>query len=101
VKGAVGSAPVANATLEYRTAGGSWQPVELHVVSTDNSGPGEPPVGSIHFPTGRAFLTTWDAEIPVSDLGGWINLRVTATDEAGGTFSQEIERAVEVAPVKR
>ena len=33
-------------------------------------------------------------------LGGWIDLRVTAKDAAGNTFSQEIERAFEAAPAK-
>ena len=31
----------------------------------------------------------------------WIDLRVTATDAAGNTFSQEIERAFEAAPSKK
>jgi hypothetical protein len=98
LQGAVGSAAVATAQLEYRVADGTWKPIELHVASIDDTGPGEPSPDD--FPKGRAFVTTWDASIPAPDAGGWIDLRVTATDEAGATFTQEIERAVEIAPVK-
>lgn len=99
ISGAVGSAKVTGTTLEVRTAGGEWTPVDLEVVSTDDSGPGEPPAGG--FPEGRSYLVSYDADIRVPDAGGWVDLRVTSTDEAGGTFSQEIERAFEVAPVKK
>lgn len=96
--GAVGSGAVTGATLEMRVSGGDWRPVPLEVVSTD-SGPGEPP--SWIFPEGRAHVTGYQANLPVPDAGAWIDLRITAEDAAGNTFSQEIERAVEVAPVKR
>ncbi|MFF2275719.1 S8 family serine peptidase [Agromyces sp. NPDC058126] len=99
ISGAVGSAAVSGATLEVRTAGGEWQPVDLEIVSTDDSGPGEVPDGG--FPAGRSYLVSYDADISVPDAGGWVDLRVTSTDEAGGSFSQEIERAFEVAPVKK
>lgn len=98
VAGAVGSGAVTGATLELRVAGGDWVPVPLEVVSAD-SGPGEPP--SWIFPEGRSHVTGYQANLPVPDAGAWIDLRVTAEDAAGNTFSQEIERAVEVAPVKR
>lgn len=97
--GAVGSGAVTEATLEMRVAGGDWVAVPLEVVSSDASGPGEPP--SWIFPEGRAYVTAYRAALPVADAGGWIDLRVKAEDAAGNTFSQEIERAVEVAPVKR
>ena len=38
--------------------------------------------------------------MPVPDKGGWVDLRVTAKDAAGNTFSQEIESAFEAAPAK-
>jgi hypothetical protein len=98
IAGAEDSAAVTGTTLEMRVAGGDWVTVPLEVVSGD-SGPGEPP--SWIFPEGRAHVTAYQAALPVADAGGWIDLRVTAEDAAGNTFSQEIERAVEVAPVKR
>jgi len=98
IAGATGSAAVSAATLEARTAGGDWQPVPLTVTGTDNSGPGEVPGDG--FTAGRAFLTTYGAAIPVADAGGWVDLRVTATDAAGGTLSQEIMKAFQVAPAK-
>ena len=97
--GAVGSGAVTDATLELRAAGGDWVAVPLEVVSSDASGPGESPTWI--FPEGRAFVTAYRANLPVADAGGWIDLRVKAEDAAGNTFSQEIERAMEVAPVKR
>ena len=51
-------------------------------------------------PVERPFLETYTAELAVPDSGAWIDLRVTATDAAGNTFSQEIERAFEAAPSK-
>ncbi|MGW4929724.1 S8 family peptidase [Agromyces sp. NPDC004153] len=98
IAGAADSAAVTGTTLEMRVAGGDWVAVPLEVVSGD-SGPGEPP--SWIFPEGRAFVTAYQADLPVADAGGWIDFRVTAEDAAGNTFSQEIERAVEVASVKR
>ncbi|WP_344296813.1 PA domain-containing protein [Agromyces neolithicus] len=98
IAGAVGSGAITGATLEARVAGGDWTVIDLDVTSTDDSGPGEPPAGG--FPEARAFLTTYDADIRVPDAGGWVDLRVTATDAEGGTFSQEIERAFEAASIK-
>ena len=98
VAGAADSGAVTAATLEVRIAGGDWLAVPLEVVSAD-SGPGEPP--SWIFAEGRAHVTAYQANLPVADAGGWLDLRVTAEDAAGNTFSQEIERAIEVAPVKR
>ena len=54
----------------------------------------------INYPVERPFLETYAAELPVPDAGAWIDLRVTAKDAAGNTFSQEIERAFEAAPSK-
>jgi hypothetical protein len=98
IAGAAHSAAVTETTLEMRIAGGDWVAVPLEVVSGD-SGPGEP--ASWIFPEGRAHVTAYQANLPVADAGGWIDLRVKAEDAAGNSFSQEIERAVEVAPVKR
>ena len=36
----------------------------------------------------------------MSDKGGWVDLRVTATDAEGNTFTQEIEKAFEATPAK-
>ena len=51
---------------------------------------------SVERPVPRAYT----AKIPVPDKGGWVDLRVTAKDAAGNTFSQEIERAFEARPVE-
>ena len=99
IAGATGSGAVTEATLEMRVADGDWVAVPLEVVSSDASGPGEPP--SWIFPEGRAYVTAYQANLPVADAGAWVDLRVKAADAAGNTFSQEIERAFEVAPVKR
>ena len=91
---------ITEATLEVRTA---RRRVEAGLarssVSTDaTTGPGEGD-GDI-FAEGRAYVAAYEAEIAVPDTGGWVDLRVTATDAAGNTFSQEIERAFEAAPAK-
>ena len=99
VAGALGSGAMTDATLEVRISGTDWKPVPLELVSSDDSGPGEPPSGI--FADGRAWVSGYEAALPVPDSGAWLDLRVTATDAAGNTFSQEIERAVQVAPVKR
>ncbi|MEU1972257.1 S8 family serine peptidase [Microbacterium sp. NPDC019599] len=98
VAGAVGSGAVAATTLEMRVGGGAWTKVPLTLVSKDTSGPGEP--SDDVFAEGRAYVASYRVGLPTPDAGGWIDLRITASDEAGNTFSQEIERAVEVAPVK-
>lgn len=98
VAGAQGSAAVSTTTLEMRVAGGAWMPVPLTLVSRDTSGPGAAPDGI--FAEGRAFVAAYSAQLEVPDAGAWIDLRVTTADEAGDTLTQEIERAVEVAPAK-
>jgi hypothetical protein len=62
------------------------------------SGPGEPPADG--FADARAYVAEYTAEVPVPNGGGFLDLRVTAVDEAGNTFSQEIERAVQVSPAR-
>jgi subtilisin family serine protease len=96
--GATGSGAVSGATLEVRLADGDWAPVDLEVVSADTSGPGAPATGS--FATGRAYVTEFRSSLRVPDVGGWVDLRVTATDAMGNTFSQEITHAFEVGAAK-
>lgn len=99
VAGTVPAGAIAAATLEARTAGGEWVPVPLAPATTDApTGPVEGD-GDI-FVTSRAWVSGYAAQIPVSDKGGWVDLRVTATDAAGNTFSQEIEKAFQATPVK-
>ncbi|HEX5860024.1 MAG TPA: S8 family serine peptidase [Microbacterium sp.] len=97
-----GSAPagaITEATLEVRTAGGEWRPISLAAATTDApSGPVEGD-GDI-FVKSRALVSAYAAQIPVSDKGGWVDLRVTAKDAAGNTFSQEIEKAFQATPAK-
>ena len=83
-----------------RVAGGDWQPLGLaDAESNAPSGPVDP--GDDDFVEERAFVKAYSAAIPVPDAGAWVDLRVTATDAAGNTFSQEIERAFEAAPSKK
>ena len=97
--GTVDSDKVTAATLETRVAGGEWTPVKLAAGETDApSGPVDP--GPDDFVESRAFVSAYVASISAPDAGAWIDLRVTATDAAGNTFSQEIVRAFEVAPAK-
>lgn len=99
VDGTAPAGAITEATLEARTAGGEWQPVALEAAATD--APAGPVEGRDDiFATSRAWVSGFSAKIPVSDQGGWVDLRVTATDAAGNTFSQEIEKAFEVAPAK-
>ena len=98
VAGAAGSGAVKTTTVEMRVAGGTWAPVPLTLVSRDTSGPGEAPADI--FAEGRAYVAAYTAALPVPDAGGWIDLRVTASDTAGNSFRQEIERAIEVSPAK-
>ncbi len=98
VSGATGSAMVTDATLEVRLPGGDWKPVSAKLVSAVDDGPGDP-ITSL-FARGRAYVASYEADLRVPDAGGWVDLRVTATDAAGNTFSQEIERAFEAAPAK-
>ena len=98
IAGASGSAALSGATLEMRVAGGDWQSVELTSTGDGGVTPGVTPF--VTFPTGRDFVTTYAADLAVPDAGSWVDLRVTATDAAGSTFSQEIVRAFEAAPAK-
>jgi len=99
IAGAIDSDEVTAATLETRVAGGAWTPVTLAASKTDApSGPVDP--GPDDFVESRAFVSAYVASISAPDAGAWIDLRVTATDAAGNTFSQEIVRAFEVAPAK-
>ena len=98
ILGAVGSDALEDATLEVRVAGGEWAPVALQVTAADDSR--DDIELTSNFPEGRDFVTAYSAEVRVPDAGGWVDLRVTATDAAGNTFSQEIERAFEAASIK-
>ena len=80
-----------------RVAGGEWTSVELADVAPDAASVSP----MLSYPVERPFLETYTAKLPVPDAGAWIDLRVTATDAAGNTFSQEIERAFEAAPSKQ
>ncbi|MFK4836961.1 S8 family serine peptidase, partial [Microbacterium sp. ZW T2_14] len=99
VAGTAPAGAITDATLEARTAGGAWVPVTLKTAETDA------PTGAVEgdgdvFVTSRAWVSGYSAQIPVSDKGGWVDLRVTAKDAAGNTFSQEIERAFQATPAK-
>ncbi|WP_349427174.1 S8 family serine peptidase [Microbacterium sp. LWS13-1.2] len=99
VAGTAPAGAITDATLEARTAGGEWVPVTLQTAKTDA------PTGAVEgdgdvFVTSRAWVSGFTAQIPVSDKGGWVDLRVTAKDAAGNTFSQEIEKAFQATPAK-
>ncbi|RXZ47619.1 peptidase [Agromyces fucosus] len=98
---ASGIAAIADATLEVRVDGGEWQPIALDVTSADDTVDEPSEDGPPMFSEGRDVVTAYAAKIRVPDAGAWVDLRVTATDAAGSTFSQEIERAFEVAAVKK
>ncbi|KQX08169.1 MULTISPECIES: S8 family peptidase [unclassified Leifsonia] len=109
IESADGMAELTGATLEMRTAGGQWTPVALKPAAATgqasgaSASPDEEPVASpmINYPEERPFLKAYSAKLAVPDAGAWIDLRVTATDAAGNTFSQEIERAFEAASAKK
>ncbi|MBW9093018.1 S8 family serine peptidase [Microbacterium jejuense] len=99
VAGAAPAGAVTEATLEVRGGDGQWKRVELAPAKTDA------PTGAVEhdgdiFVKSRAWVSGYTAQIPVPDTGGWVDLRVTAKDAEGNTFSQEIERAFEAAPAK-
>ena len=98
---ASGIAAITDATLEVRVDGGEWQPIALDVTSADDTVDEPSEDGPPMFSEGRDVVTAYAAKIRVPDAGAWVDLRVTATDAAGSTFSQEIERAFEVAAVKK
>ena len=99
VAGTVPSGAITEATLEARGADGTWKPITLKSAKTDA------PTGAVEgdgdvFVKSRAWVSGFTAHIPVSDKGGWVDLRVTAKDAEGNTFSQEIEKAFQAAPAK-
>lgn len=99
VAGTAPAGAITDATLEARTAGGEWVKVALKSAKTDA------PTGAVEgdgdiFAVSRAWVSGYSAEIPVSDKGGWVDLRVTAKDAEGNTFTQEIEKAFEATPAK-
>ncbi|MGI9822127.1 S8 family peptidase [Agromyces sp. Marseille-Q5079] len=96
IEDAIGMAQLTGATLEMRVVGGDWKPVALADVAADEASA----TPMLNYPVERPFLETYTAKLPVPDAGAWIDLRVTAADAAGNTFSQEIERAFEAAPAK-
>ncbi|MEF3405466.1 S8 family peptidase [Agromyces sp. CCNWLW203] len=98
---ASGIAAISGATLEVRVGGGEWQPIALEVTSADDTVDAPSEDGPPMFSEGRDVVTAYAAKLAVPDAGGWVDVRVTATDAAGSTFSQEIERAFEVAPAKK
>lgn len=97
---ATGIAELTDATLEMRVAGGDWRAVELGDSEYVDDGAAGESDGD-DFVEERAFVEAYTAKLAVPDAGAWVDLRVTATDAAGNTFSQEIERAFEVAAAKK
>lgn len=61
-------------------------PVELTLDARDDDGPGEPPADG--FVGGRAYVASYTAQVAAPRSGGFLDLRVTTTDEAGNTLSQ-------------
>ncbi|KJL44719.1 S8 family serine peptidase [Microbacterium trichothecenolyticum] len=99
VAGTSPAGAITGATLEARGENGQWRPVELKSAKTDA------PTGAVEgdgdiFVTSRAWVSGFTAQIPVPDKGGWVDLRVTAKDAEGNTFTQEIEKAFEATPAK-
>jgi hypothetical protein len=90
---------VTDATLEMRLAGGDWQAVDLADADYVDDGAAGESDGD-DFVEERAFVSAYTAKLAVPATGGWVDLRVTGKDAAGNTFSQEIERAFQVASVK-
>ena len=99
VAGTAPSGAITTATLEYRTADGEWKSVALKPAKTDAPASAVEHSGGI-FVESRAWVSGYAAQVPVSDKGGWVDLRVTATDAAGNTFSQEIVKAFQATPAK-
>ena len=98
VAGADHSGMVTDATLELRTRRRRLD-AGRHRPRLD-AGRGTGRAARNQFPTGRAYVASYEADLDVPDAGGWVDLRVTASDAAGNTFSQEIERAFEASPAK-
>ncbi|SFR83827.1 Serine protease, subtilisin family [Agromyces sp. CF514] len=97
---ASGIAAVNGATLEMRVDGGAWSKVRLEKTASDTTVDEPSQDGPPMFSEGRDVVTAYSAKLSVPDAGGWVDLRVTATDAAGSTFSQEIERAFEATAAK-
>lgn len=98
---ASGIAAITDATLEARLPGGDWRPVALEVTDADLTVDEPSDDGAPMFAEARDVVTAYAAKIPVPDAGSWVDLRVTATDAAGNTFSQEIVRAFEAGAAKK
>lgn len=99
VAGATPAGSITEATLEVRGADGAWKPVTLKSAATDA------PTGAVEwdgdvFVKSRAWVSGFTAQVPVADKAGWYDLRVTAKDAEGNTFSQEIVKAFQTAPAK-
>lgn len=99
VAGTAPAGAITQATLEARSAGGHWKKIPLRNAKTDAPTGAVEGIGDIFTPS-RAWVRGFSAEIPVSDKGGWVDLRVTAKDAAGNTFSQVIEKAFQATPAK-
>lgn len=99
VAGTAPAGAITEAKLEYRATGGEWKTVSLKSAKTDAPTGAVEGTGDIFVPS-RAWVSGFSAQIPVSDKGGWVDLRVTAKDAAGNTFSQEIEKAFQATPAK-
>jgi hypothetical protein len=99
VAGTAPAGKITGATLEARTAGGTWKKVALTSAKTDAPAGAVAGDGDI-FVTSRAWVSGYAAQIPVPDAGGWVDLRVTAKDAKGNTFSQEIDKAFQATPAK-
>ncbi|ACQ78348.1 LPXTG-motif cell wall anchor domain protein [Beutenbergia cavernae DSM 12333] len=95
--GAAGAAPLTSVAAEYSTDdGATWQPLELAEAGA-GSGTLAPTAA---FVGEREHVRAFDAAVPVPDAGGAVSLRVTAADEAGNAFSQEIATAFVAAPAQ-
>lgn len=96
---ATGIAELTDATLEMRVAGGDWKAVELAETDYVDDGAAGESDGD-DFVEERAFVRAYAAQLPVPNGAAWVDLRFSGQDAAGNTFSQQIERAFEVAAAK-
>lgn len=99
VAGTSPAGAITEATLEARTAGGQWKKITLKGAKTDAPTGAVEGTGDIFTPS-RAWVRGFSAQIPVPDKGGWVDLRVTAKDAEGNTFSQTIEKAFEATAAR-
>lgn len=100
VSGTAPAGKITVAKLEARTAGGSWKTIPLSGAKTNAPSGAVEGNGLSIFATSRAYVRGFSADVPVTDAGGWVDLRVTAKDAKGNTFSQEITKAFETTPAK-